>query len=117
MPLPPPIPLDSFDLRNLIGEGGMGQVWQARHRDSGTPVAVKLIKRDAFVDRHALEQFQQEVRAVARLNHPAIVLVYDHGVAGAATEAASRGSIAAGSPYLAMELSTGGTLNQRLPRS
>jgi len=111
------IPLDSFDLQHLIGEGGMGQVWQAAHRDSATRVAVKLIRREAFADRTSLEQFQQEVRAVARLNHPAIVLVYDHGVAGADTEAASRGQIAAGSPYLVMELSTGGTLAERSPQS
>ena len=113
----PTIPLDAFDLADLIGEGGMGRVYWATHRTTGTEVAVKLIPPERFRDRLNLEHFQGEVRAFARLNHPAIVLVYDHGQVSAASAAASNGSLVEGSPYLVMELATGGTLAAHPPRS
>ncbi len=112
-----PIPLGAFQLHELIGEGGMGQVYRAVHAPTGAQVAVKLITPDRFRDSASLEHFEGEVRAFARLNHPAIVLVYDHGLVDATAAEASFGQLVEGSPYLVMELSTGGTLNERLPRS
>ena len=104
------IPLGPFDLHDPIGKGGMGVVWQGVHRASNLPVAVKALRGDRAWDQRLLDLFALEVRAVAGLTHPGIVLVLDHGAIPASTQEASEGLIPAGSPYLAMELTTGGTL-------
>ncbi len=104
------IPLGPFDLHDPIGKGGMGVVWQGVHRASNLPVAVKALRGDRAWDQRLLDLFALEVRAVAGLTHPGIVLVLDHGAIPTSTQDASEGLIPAGSPYLAMELTTGGTL-------
>ena len=61
----------------LIGEGGMGSVYEAEHRVMQRAVALKVIKR-AFTDNPArVERFRREVRTAARLSHPNIVTTYD----------------------------------------
>ncbi len=107
----PPIPLGPFDLVRLIGKGGMGLVWQGKHRDSGLPVAVKTLRREAG-DAESVSQFEAEVRAVAGLDHPGIVRVYDYGLVDEIAAVASADRLVAGSPYLAMELVDGGTVRQ-----
>lgn len=107
------IPLGPFDLSEPIGKGGMGVVWKGVHRASNLPVAVKALRGDRAWDQRLLDLFALEVRAVAGLTHPGIVLVLDHGAIPPSTEEASEGLIPAGSPYLAMELTTGGTLLDR----
>ncbi len=90
-----------FELQELLGEGGMGRVWRAIHRGSGLPVAVK-----SMADRHDLDvrAFAEEVRAVAALDHPRVIRVFDHGVARDGED------LAPGRPWLAMALARG-TLN------
>ncbi len=60
-----------YKLEELIGEGGYGRVYRGRHETLGYPVAVKIL------DRVREEDFWQEVRALARLEHPYIVRVWD----------------------------------------
>ena len=97
-PVSDSIPLGPFDLHDPIGKGGMGVVWRGVHRRSGVPVAVKALRGDRAWDDRLLELFASEVRAVAGLTHPGVVVVLDHGAIPAATQAASGGLIPAGSP-------------------
>ena len=95
----------------------MAEVWRGIHRQTGVPVAVKVLSGARFRDPFLIESFRTEARSVARLHHSSIILLYDYGEVGPATEAASDGRIAAGSPFLVMELATGGTLAHHPPRS
>jgi eukaryotic-like serine/threonine-protein kinase len=109
-----PIPVGPFALQRKIGEGGMGVVWQALHPATGVRSAVKVLRSNKAWDLRTVGLFQTEVRAVAALDHPAIVMILDQGTIPAAAEQASDGELVAGSPYLAMELATGGTLFDRV---
>lgn len=60
-----------------LGQGGLSQVYKARHRQSGELVAVKMIKADVFADAEGHQQFLQEVEAMARLDHENIVQFCD----------------------------------------
>ncbi len=104
------VPLGPFRLTHRLGRGGMGEVWGGRHGADGTPVALKVITDAAADDPAWRSAFRNEVRAVAGLDHPGIVQVYDFGQVDAAAEAASRAALRAGSPYLVMELLDGGPL-------
>ncbi len=105
-----PIPVGPFALQKKIGEGGMGVVWQAFHPATRVRVAVKVLKSSKAWDLRTVGLFQSEVRAVAALDHPGVVMILDHGTLPASAEHASGGDLVAGSPYLAMELVTGPTL-------
>jgi serine/threonine protein kinase len=81
--------------------GGMGTVYQAIDRESGSLIALKILH-----SRNTIEQarFDQEARVLAELSHPGIVRYFDHGVTPN------------GSPYIAMEWLEGETLEERLGR-
>jgi len=104
--------LGPFDLAAPIGRGGMGQVWRGRHRDQGVPVAVKVLDHAMLQRSDFRELFRNEVRAAAGLEHEGIVLVLDQGEVPEAASRATNGRLQTGSPYLVMELLTGGTLHQ-----
>lgn len=93
----------------------MGVVWKGVHRETGVPVAVKVITRAALLDERVRTSFQNEVRAVAGLGHPGIVWVFDSGDVDAEAAQASDGKLVAGGPYLAMEHASGGTLHGWTP--
>ena len=104
------IPLGPYLLDRPIGLGGMGEVWSGRHRDEPVPVAVKfLFKHDAEED-YFQAQVQNEVRAVAALDHPGVVRIFDQGRVSAASAQCSRDELVEGTPYMVMELLDGGTL-------
>lgn len=88
----------------------MGEVWRGVHVEQRVPVAVKLLSGPRAREDATLELFHNEVRAVARLDHPGIVMVLDYGQASAETARRSGSRIVEGSPFLAMELAPGGTL-------
>ena len=73
------ITLGPFDLHRLVGRGGMAEVWAGEHRAQRVPVAVKVITAAQAKEARFREAFQREVQAVARLHHPGIVMVLDHG--------------------------------------
>lgn len=108
-----PIPLGAFELRHPIGRGAMGEVWAGAHRAHDVPVAIKILT-GAVAERagYALS-FRQEVRAVAGLDHPNIVTVYDFGHIPEQTARRSGNRYPAGRPYLVMELVEGGSLASR----
>ncbi len=62
-----------FELQRVVGRGGMGEVYAGADRDSGRPVAVKLIRTEHSARVEALQRFLQEAEAVAKLGHPAVV--------------------------------------------
>ncbi len=73
---------DRYRIVRLLGQGGMGSVYEAEHRVMRRAVALKVINR-AFTSRPAtVERFRREVRAAARLSHPNIVTTYDAEDAG-----------------------------------
>ncbi|HXJ85434.1 MAG TPA: protein kinase [Candidatus Binatia bacterium] len=84
-----------------IGAGAMGDVFRARDERLGRDVALKLIRPSCSDNPDHLRRFEQEARAVAALNHPNIVAIYDVGFKGT-------------SPYIVEELLQGKTLRQRL---
>ncbi|MCA9058094.1 MAG: serine/threonine protein kinase [Planctomycetaceae bacterium] len=71
-----------FELQELIGVGGMGCVFRARQMRLDRMVAIKILPRELAADALFAERFSREARAMARLNHPNIVRVYDYGKTG-----------------------------------
>ncbi len=71
--------LGNYVLFEKLGQGGMGQVYKARHRTMKRDVALKVISSDVVKDENSLRRFQREVEAVSRLNHPNIVTAHDAG--------------------------------------
>src|SRR4051812_26729458 len=100
----PAIPLGPFLLDRCIGRGGMAEVWSGVHAAQGVPVAVKVMTAERAREASFRDSFRNEVQAVASLDHPGIVRVFEHGEMGADAEEISRGLLLKGSPTLAMEL-------------
>lgn len=71
-----------YVLLNLVGEGGMGRVFQARDTRLGREVALKVIRREKLARPNVLYRFHQEMRAAGKLSHPNVVLALDAGEAG-----------------------------------
>ena len=94
---------DKYELEVLVGEGGMGSVWRARHRQLGSAVALKLMSPAISAQPEALNRFLREAQAAARLSSLHVVKVFDFGV-----EAAT--------PFIAMELLVGESVRARLDR-
>ena len=69
--------LGNYVLLDMLGEGGMGMVFKARHRRMERLVALKVIKPKVVKDPVALKRFQREVIAAAKLTHPNIVAAHD----------------------------------------
>ncbi|MEZ4241064.1 MAG: protein kinase [Myxococcota bacterium] len=84
--------------------------------DSDQPVAVKILTGGDTRAPLVRSVFRNEVRAVAKLNHPGIIEILDFGEVPAAAAAASGGRIDEGSPYLVMEYAAGGALGKRKRR-
>jgi serine/threonine-protein kinase len=93
-----------YVLEKLIGEGGTGEVWRARHVTLRSPVAIKLLHGSAAFKESTRKRFLTEARVAAQLNTRHAVKVFDFGVTDQ------------GRPYLIMELLDGETLAQRLER-
>ncbi|MBF6354822.1 serine/threonine protein kinase [Nocardia higoensis] len=68
-----------FTVERLLGQGGMGSVYLARHPRTGKRTALKLLNRDLFTDQQVRARFEREADLVAQLDHPGIIAVYDRG--------------------------------------
>jgi WD40 repeat protein/tRNA A-37 threonylcarbamoyl transferase component Bud32 len=73
---------ERYRVVRLLGEGGMGSVYEAEHLVMQRRVALKVIRRADTASPADLERFRREVRAAARLSHPNIVTAYDAETAG-----------------------------------
>lgn len=102
--------LGPFRLLEPLGRGGMGEVYQGLHERQGVPVAVKVIAEERAESEKFRRAFADEVRAVARLDHPGVVAVYDHGLIPEDVAEASEGRLVARTPYFVMELVSGQSL-------
>jgi len=95
---------DSYELLELLGRGGMGEVWRARHLRLPKEVAIKLLHSCLEQSPEMLARFRREAEVTSRLGHPHIIEVLDYNV------------LPDGRAYLVMELLEGMTLRQRLAK-
>lgn len=93
--------IDHFEIRALLGEGGMGTVYLAHDLSLERPVALKILRRDLAEQEHLVARLVLEARAQARLQHPNVVTIYYIGSYE-------------GAPYFAMEFVRGQTLADQL---
>ncbi len=98
-----PTKIDRYEIRRVIGRGGMGIVYGAFDPAMQRDVAIKAIQADAFTGSEDLERFRREALAIAKLRHRSIVNVFDIGEHE-------------GTPYIVMDRIEGETLLQRLKR-
>jgi len=82
MPLESGTRIGPYEIRALLGAGGMGEVYRAHDAKLARDVAVKVLPRELTGDTVALERFEREARAVAALSHPNILAIYDFGTDG-----------------------------------
>ncbi|HZL36205.1 MAG TPA: serine/threonine-protein kinase [Tepidisphaeraceae bacterium] len=94
---PPSVP--GYEIKNLLGQGGMGTVWRAVQTSTGREVALKVLEPLPLVSPRARARFERELRLAAQLCHPNIARVYDGGTTGAVC-------------YNAMELIDGAPLDE-----
>ena len=102
----PPVPagfpqVPGYEVVEVLGRGGVGVVYLARHLRLNRPVALKMLLTGPFAHPVERERFLREAEAVAALSHPNIVPVYDSGEYD-------------GRPFFTMELMEGGTLSRKL---
>ncbi len=71
--------IDRYTLEEKIGEGGMGQVFRARHALLKRPTAIKLLKPE-LVDKASISRFEREAQLASQLTHPNTIEVFDFGV-------------------------------------
>ena len=69
--------LGRYEIRSLLGAGGMGEVYRAHDPKIGRDVAIKVLTADVAKDKERVARFEQEARAAGALNHPNIIAVYD----------------------------------------
>ena len=72
--------IGKYILQELLGEGGMGQIYKARQTTLDRNVAIKLIHLYRTNDASVVDRFRREAKVVAALRHPGIVQVYDFDV-------------------------------------
>jgi serine/threonine-protein kinase len=90
-----------YEIRSLLGAGGMGQVWRAHDARLERDVALKVLPAEALGDDTARARLVREARLASKLNHPHICTIYDVGEAE-------------GQTYIAMELVEGQPLSARV---
>ncbi|MFJ2838452.1 protein kinase [Nocardia sp. NPDC087230] len=71
-----------FTIERMLGQGGMGTVYLARHPRLDRLTALKLLNRDLFADERVRARFEREADLAAGLDHPGIVTVFDRGTEG-----------------------------------
>ncbi len=95
--------LGQFELREVLGVGGMGAVYRAYQKTLSRMVAVKVLPINLASEADFVQRFHQEAETAASLEHPHIIPVYDYGVQDDTS-------------YIVMRLLTGGTLADRVYR-
>ncbi|MGV3623935.1 MAG: protein kinase domain-containing protein, partial [Archangium sp.] len=96
---------ETWELESLLGRGGMGEVWLARHRRvEGKQAAIKVMRGLGALNGELLLRFRREAEIAARLEHPNIVQLFDFA------------TLPTGEPYLVMELLRGESLKARVAR-
>ncbi len=91
-----------YEILGVIGEGGMGVVFEAHDIQVDRKVAIKLVRRECLQDSKFIIRFRRELEVTAQLRHPSTIRVFEHG------------ECEDGRPYMVMELLTGQSLSERL---
>jgi len=95
----PQLNVPGYQLVQVIGRGGMGEVWQAKQVSLGREVAIKVLAQNLASEDEFVKRFEKEAAALAALSHPGIVQIIDRGTAE-------------GVPFFAMEFVHGQTLRE-----
>jgi eukaryotic-like serine/threonine-protein kinase len=96
---------DKYEIIDVIGDGGMGSVYKARHKLMKRIVAIKTLHPNLVASAAALKRFQQEAQAASSLNHPNVLAIFDFGLSDQ------------GIPYLVMDYLEGVSLAAVLQES
>ncbi len=99
--LAPPKPIPGYQIKGILGRGGMGVVYLAQQDKIDRPVALKMILSGGHADQGMLDRFQAEAKAIGRFQHENIVRIYDMGSHE-------------GSPYFSLEFVDGKSLSDYL---
>jgi serine/threonine protein kinase len=94
---------ERFKVLKLLGQGGMGTVYQVADQELGCDLAVKIMSREWLADQTALQRFEVEAAAAGELCHPHIAQVYGYSAAGE-------------TPYITMEYVEGASFDRVLKR-
>jgi serine/threonine protein kinase len=70
----------NYEIQEVIGTGGMGVVYKARHALMDRIVAIKMLQAQLISDSMSVKRFQQESQSASRINHPHVITVYDFGI-------------------------------------
>jgi serine/threonine-protein kinase len=100
---------DRYDVGQVIGRGGMAEVYEGTDRRLNRRVAIKVLRPDLARDPMFQERFRREAQSAAGLNHPNIVAIYDTG-----EDLVSDGADQVNIPYIVMEYVDGVTLRHML---
>lgn len=95
---------ERYEISAVIGEGGMGVVYSARHRALGKRFALKALRKDLATDGEIAARFLQEARTAASVSHPGLVEIIDFG------------RLPTGQPFFVMELLEGQSLSHLVRR-
>src|SRR5262245_42973570 len=95
--------ISHYRLLETLGRGTMGDVWLAEDTQLPRKVAIKLLPRHLARDEEAVARLLREAEAAARVEHPAVITIYESGMHE-------------GQPYLVMQWADGETLERRLAR-
>ena len=96
-----------YEILSIVGSGGMGIIYKARQRDLNRIVALKMIRGSELDDPETRERFRAEAEAVAKLQHPNIIQVFEVGTVATPNSDWQR------SPFISIEFVDGGSLDQR----
>jgi serine/threonine protein kinase len=96
--------ISNYQVKALVGEGGMGSVYLAEHTMIGRKAAIKVLRKELAADESVVARFINEARAANAIGHPNIVDIIDVG------------QLSDGVPFLVMEYLQGESLGQRLTR-
>lgn len=99
--------LQHFEIVELLGRGGMGEVYRARDSRLGRDVAIKLLPEEFASDDERRERFIREARVLAALDHPNIAAIYSMETASVEEQNYS---------FLVMQLAAGEDLSERIGR-
>ncbi len=88
-----------YEIQSVLGHGGMGVVYKARHALMDRVVAIKMLQAQLISDSLSVKRFHQESKAASRINHPHVITVYDFGISPQ------------GLPYIVMDYLEGTSLS------
>src|SRR5215510_11567097 len=103
--------LGHYEICSKIGEGGMGEVYQAVDTELDSTVALKILPANVASDQQRMQRFIQEAKSASALNHPHILTIYEIGISPTVKEGSSTTDALR---FIAMEFIEGETLRQRI---